>query len=367
MSKQILSMVCLYAISPIMYGMENKTDTPAAGMPTSITVVAPETRARSSSLPHHKHSHSSSSSENVKGSTIKEKFEHLLHPNQPEATAPQKQGEQPVIPSIAAQPRPALANMPLANMPLVPIQPTQPATAVSAPSTSLIPPAPELAKKTNPTLWANIKNASPKDWARIVITALWDVAWGKKPEITHHAYHAAHHHHTNQKIGNFAEALKHQGKLVRNAYKYQLKRSASLATVAAAITAVLAYPSFGASASTATLGLVAGSATGLLSWFYHGRRAQLNEIAERHRAVVLHAIRADVTDQEAALAYNQVMHAGYWHSLAKFWPAGITDMSDIRDDVQDCYRVLERDKIRTELTHPIVPQTTNPAPLPTTP
>ena len=344
MKKRTLLGLSIFTISPITYGMEKKTDAPVAGTPSSIIVVAPEARARSSSLPHHRHSHSSTSSQEVPTAELKQEdskapsivsfLGHLGHHTAHTPKIPQPQHEHPA--GIAIQPT---AGHPAANA--------------------------ETTKQPKPTLWANIKNASPTDWARIVISAFWNMIWGKRPEIMHHTYHK--HHQDNHKIDNFIEALNHQGRLVRNAYKYQVKRSSSLATVAAAITAAVAYPSYGASASTIALGAGAGLATGAISWFYHGRRAQLNEIAERHKAVVLHAIRADVTDLEAAAAYNQVVRAGYWHSLFKFLPVGIADMSSIRDEVQDNARILERDRLRTELTHTVVPQAANPNPQSTNP
>ena len=325
MKKQALLGLTLFTISPIAYGMGNAST--AGGAPPSITVVTATPRARSASFSHSKHS-------NSVVNTVESLFHHQ---HSSENTAGHKQGAQPTAAaSGTAQPTHAqssgIGTQPTVN------QPANTSAVISVP-----------AKKSNQTLLAII----------------WNMIWGKKPEITHHPYHK--HYHDNPKVNNFVDALRHQGKLVRNAYKYQIKRSSSLAAVAATITAAVAYPSYGASASTIALGAGAALATGAISWFYHGRRAQLNEIADRHKAVVLHAIRADLTAQEAAMAYNQVVRAGYWHSLFKFWPVGIADMSSIRDEVQDNARILERDRLRTERTHTIVPQAATPTPQSTNP
>ena len=369
MKKQLILLLSLYALSPVIYGMDDKTkeqgiqpanlvdntEAPVSGTPPAIRVIAPEDptttmRGRSQS-PHHHHQHSRSHSP----STTKIASEQLQIPSAPnsEDQKPTEKLNPPIEPTAsitAPTPHDASTIIPTAQAER-PIEKTGTLRKVLS---SLIA-APGKVVRNPKMIWYGINNTG--DFARRAVIILLHTIWGKKPQLQAYEYHlpfAPGEHHETLHRREFKRAIETQGLAAQDAFKYRIKRTFCFTTIAAAITSALASRNFNAK-KTAALGLGVGTLTSIISWLYHGKRAQINEIARRHHVIVLHAVRENITDQEAKHTYNEAISGvklrDQLRDLCTYWPAGISEMSGIRNEVTGCYRLLQEDARRTEEAH----------------
>lgn len=368
MKKHLILLLSLSAVSPVVYGMENAA---APVAPAQAAVQAPALPAAPVVAP-----------------APAVAPQHL----DPAATfVPQTDPAGTVVTPTTAVPALPAAPTAIAAAPVVAPTPA----AAPAPATPAVQEPGRMRKAWNAVrsgtstvvcapakgitwAWGKIKKApaTTKELASRMLARMLNVIWGQAPAVrpVEFAYHqaAAAVNADQARINDLTQAMVNQGRAVNNARGYQLKRAFGFGTIAAAIGTGLAYRKFGATAKTAITGLGSGVLSGIGSWFYLGKRTQLGEIARRHKASVLLATAAGVTDEQATEAHTASLNPGAddhrrLYALREFG-LGRSDMSSMREEVAANYLTLHptavadreaaraaREAARTAAAAPVAP------------
>ena len=137
------------------------------------------------------------------------------------------------------------------------------------------------------------------------------------------------------KVDNLAQALIAHGRTVKDARRYVTLRTAGVAVLAAGFV----RHTFRSDAAS----VVSGILTGLASYRFFGKRAQLADIDALRRSTIAKARDNKITATEATEAYNQTITSrGRLQILQERFFGARSAMSDIRNEIAENYKADHR-------------------------